>query len=242
MTWSASASRDVAEQFLEHRQHVLRDVFVHRAVHRPLELHDGLETQRPSRVGTQHQDLLAAENAVVAIKDGERLRIVTSTRPHLRGVTLSMSMDASLTGLATKTCEAQRSSSLRGETLFDLAPIQPVPEGPAVAAAIVSGADIQGALALVRAEGAPRKLSFLLEASFVTLVAIAAGTALGLIVSFNVITDAAQLPSWDNLQFVVPWATLAFIFFVVYVAALVTTWAPARRTGAVYPAEALRYQ
>ena len=29
-------------------------------------------------------DLLAAENAVVAIKDGEQLRIVTSTRPHLR--------------------------------------------------------------------------------------------------------------------------------------------------------------
>ena len=87
-----------------------------------------------------------------------------------------------------------------------------------------------------------RKLSFLLEASFVTLVAIAAGTALGLIVSFNVITDAAQVPSWDNLQFVVPWATLALIFFVVYVAALVTTWAPARRAARVYPAEALRYQ
>jgi putative ABC transport system permease protein len=86
------------------------------------------------------------------------------------------------------------------------------------------------------------KLSFLLEASFVTLVAIAAGTALGLIVSFNVITDAALLPSWDNLQFVVPWATLALIFFVVYVAALVTTWAPARRAARVYPAEALRYQ
>jgi len=56
----------------------------------------------------------------------------------------------------------------------------------------------------------------------VTLVAIAAGTALGLIVSFNVITDAAQLPSWDNLQFIVPWATLALIFFVVYAAA----WSP----------------
>jgi putative ABC transport system permease protein len=86
------------------------------------------------------------------------------------------------------------------------------------------------------------KLSFLLEASFVTLVAIAAGTALGLIVSFNVITDAAQLPSWDNLQFIVPWATLALIFFVVYAAALVTTWAPARRAARVYPAEALHYQ
>ena len=86
------------------------------------------------------------------------------------------------------------------------------------------------------------KLSFLLEASFVTLVAIAAGTALGLIVSFNVVTDAAQLPSWDNLRFIVPWATLALIFVVVYAAALVTTWLPARRAAKVYPAEALRYQ
>jgi putative ABC transport system permease protein len=86
------------------------------------------------------------------------------------------------------------------------------------------------------------KLSFLLEASFVTLVAIAAGTALGLIVAFNVITDAAQLPSWSNLEFVVPWATLALIFVIVYAAALVTTWAPARRAARVYPAEALRYQ
>jgi putative ABC transport system permease protein len=86
------------------------------------------------------------------------------------------------------------------------------------------------------------KLSFLLEASFVTLVAIVAGTALGLIVSFNVITDAAQLPSWDNLRFVVPWMTLSLIFVVVYAAALVTTWAPAHRAARVYPAEALRYQ
>ena len=97
--------------------------------------------------------LLAADNAVVAINDGEELRIAASTRPHLLGVTLSM--DASLAGLATKTGKAQRFSSLRDETLFDLAPIQPVPEGPAVAVPIVSGADVQGALALVRAEGAP---------------------------------------------------------------------------------------
>ena len=54
--------------------------------------------------------------------------------------------------------------------------------------------------------------------------------------------DAAQLPSWDNLQFVVPWVTLVFIFLVVYVAALVTPWAPAHRAARVHPAEALRYQ
>ena len=51
-------------------------------------------------------DLLAADNALVAIKDGEELRIVASTRPHLVGVTLSM--DESLLGLATKSGEAQR--------------------------------------------------------------------------------------------------------------------------------------
>ena len=62
-------------------------------------------------------DLLAAENAIVAIKDGENLRIVASTRPHLLGVTLSM--DASLAGLATKTRAAQRLASLGDQTLFD---------------------------------------------------------------------------------------------------------------------------
>jgi nitrate/nitrite-specific signal transduction histidine kinase len=119
-------------------------------------------------------DLLAAENALVAIKDGEELRIVASTRPHLVGVTLST--DASVAGLATKTGEAQRFSSLGDETLFDLASIQSVPEGPAGAAPIVSGADVQGALALGRSEGAP----LISDDDVLTLQGLAEQLAVGL--------------------------------------------------------------
>jgi PAS domain S-box-containing protein len=119
-------------------------------------------------------DLLAAENALVAIKDGEELRIVASTRPHLVGVTLST--DASVAGLATKTGEAQRFSSLGDETLFDLASIQSVPEGPAVAAPIVSGADVRGAVALGRSEGAP----LISDDDVLTLQGLAEQLAVGL--------------------------------------------------------------
>jgi putative ABC transport system permease protein len=84
--------------------------------------------------------------------------------------------------------------------------------------------------------------AFLLEASFVALTAIVVGTALGLVISYNVVTDSAQQPSWDMLTFSVPWLNLALIFLVVYAVALLTTLAPAVRASRVYPAEALRYQ
>ena len=94
--------------------------------------------------------------------------------PHLVGVTLSM--DESLLGLATKSGEAQRGASLGDETLFDLAPIHPVAEGPALAAPIVSGADVRGALALVRAEGAP----LISDDDVLTLQGLAEQLAVGL--------------------------------------------------------------
>jgi putative ABC transport system permease protein len=84
--------------------------------------------------------------------------------------------------------------------------------------------------------------SFLLESSFITLIAIAVGTALGLVIARNVVADAADSPSWGNLHLTVPWAALAVIFVAVYAAGLLTTWVPARRAARVYPAAALRYQ
>ena len=84
--------------------------------------------------------------------------------------------------------------------------------------------------------------AFLLESSFVALTSIVVGTVLGLIVAHNVISDASRTPSWQNISFDVPWLTLAIIFLVVYLVAMLTTFAPARRAARVYPAEALRYQ
>ena len=47
------------------------------------------------------------------------------------------------------------------------------------------------------------QLSFLLESSFIALTAIVVGSALGLIVAYNVVADAADQPSWQGaLRFV----------------------------------------
>jgi putative ABC transport system permease protein len=100
-------------------------------------------------------------------------------------------------------------------------------------------------IGVLRAIGLQRRMvqaSFLLESSFVALTSIVVGTALGLVVGYNVISDSRRTPSWSGMAVTVPWLTLAVIFLIVYAVALATTLAPARRAARVYPAEALRYQ
>jgi putative ABC transport system permease protein len=84
--------------------------------------------------------------------------------------------------------------------------------------------------------------SFLLESSFLALTSIVAGTALGLLLAWNIIDDTRHQPSWENLTLVVPWLNLFVIFLLVYAVAMVATIAPARRAAKVSPAEALRYE
>ena len=86
------------------------------------------------------------------------------------------------------------------------------------------------------------QMSFLLESSMVALVSLLLGTVLGLIVSYNVILDQAEQPSWENLRLIVPWRDLVIVYVLVYGAALVTTFLPALQASRVYPAEALRYE
>jgi putative ABC transport system permease protein len=100
-------------------------------------------------------------------------------------------------------------------------------------------------IGVLRSIGFQRRMiqgSFLLESSFISLTAILVGTALGLITAYNVISDSADQPSWDNIAFAVPWLNLAIIFVAVYAASLVATYVPALKASRVYPAEALRYQ
>lgn len=100
-------------------------------------------------------------------------------------------------------------------------------------------------IGVLRAIGYQRRMvqgSFLIESSFVSLVSLVVGTALGLVMANSVISDAASQPSWSNLSFAVPWLDLVVVFAGVYVAALATTFAPARKAARTYPAEALRYQ
>jgi putative ABC transport system permease protein len=84
--------------------------------------------------------------------------------------------------------------------------------------------------------------AFLLESSFVALTAIVVGTALGLLLAWNIVYDQRQQPSWENLTLYVPWVNLLVIFLVVYAVALLATLLPAVRASRIRPAEALRYQ
>lgn len=86
------------------------------------------------------------------------------------------------------------------------------------------------------------QLSFLLESSFVALMGIVLGSALGLAIAFNVIDDSRQQPSWENVSFAVPWLNLLIVFIIVYGASLLAAFLPARQASRVYPAEALRYE
>ena len=86
------------------------------------------------------------------------------------------------------------------------------------------------------------QLAFLIESSFIAVTAILVGTGLGLAVAFNVVDEYARQPSMENLGLNVPWLTLGVIFVLVYVVAMLTTLAPARRASRIFPAEALRYQ
>jgi putative ABC transport system permease protein len=100
-------------------------------------------------------------------------------------------------------------------------------------------------IGVLRAIGFRRRMvqaTLLLESSFVALTAIVVGTALGLLLARNIISDSRRQPSWDNLTMVVPWTNLAVIFLVVLAVALGATLAPALRASRTAPAEALRYQ
>ncbi len=100
-------------------------------------------------------------------------------------------------------------------------------------------------IGVLRSIGFRRRMvqsTFLLESAFVALTAIVVGTALGLLLAFNIISDQRRQPSWENVTMVVPWANLAVIFLVVLAVALIATVAPAVRASRTEPAEALRYQ
>jgi putative ABC transport system permease protein len=114
--------------------------------------------------------------------------------------------------------------------------------GVITARAVVERRQQIGVLRAIGFRQSTVQLAFLLESSFVAITSIIVGTGLGLIVASNVISDASRTPSWHNISFDVPWLPLAAIFLAVYLIAMLTTLAPARRASRIYPAEALRYQ
>lgn len=86
------------------------------------------------------------------------------------------------------------------------------------------------------------QLGFLAESAFISLTAIVIGSVLGLVMAWNVVSDAARKPDTASVAFSMPWDVLIVVFVGVFAAALATTWLPARHASHVAAAEALRYQ
>ena len=84
------------------------------------------------------------------------------------------------------------------------------------------------------------QLSFLAETSFIAVLGIGLGLALGLISSVNLIDELrADEP---EVEFVIPWLKVVLISVGAYFFSLLTTFLPARQAAAIAPAEALRYE
>ena len=100
-------------------------------------------------------------------------------------------------------------------------------------------------IGVLRAIGYRRRMiqiSFLLEFSFVALLGTAIGIVLGLILSYNAISDIRSEEADDNLRWIVPWVQIIVIVVLTYVFSMIATFLPARQASRIYPAEALRYE
>src|SRR5215204_5566873 len=84
------------------------------------------------------------------------------------------------------------------------------------------------------------RFAFLIESSFVALLGLGFGVALGLAFSGTLIDNIRE--GFPGMEYRVPWSALVLVIVAGYVASLVTTYLPARRASKVYPAEALRYE
>jgi putative ABC transport system permease protein len=84
------------------------------------------------------------------------------------------------------------------------------------------------------------QFSFLLESSFVALLGIGLGLALGAGLSVQIID--AMKDSFAGLTYQVPWTNIVAVVVIAYGASLFTTYLPARQAAKIYPAEALRFE
>ena len=100
-------------------------------------------------------------------------------------------------------------------------------------------------IGMLRAIGFKRRmvqLSFLMEASFVSVLGCGIGLVLGLGLSYNAVSDIKAEEGIDAILFTVPWLQIGVILAVTYLFSLLTTFLPARQASKIYPAEALRYE
>ncbi len=82
--------------------------------------------------------------------------------------------------------------------------------------------------------------SFLMESTFVALLGILLGVALGSLLSYNLVNSIGE--DIPGLKFTIPWLQIGTIIAIAYAFSLLTTFLPARQASRIYPAEALRYE
>jgi putative ABC transport system permease protein len=97
-------------------------------------------------------------------------------------------------------------------------------------------------IGMARAMGFTRRMvlqSYVLEYSFVTLLGVAIGVVLGLLIVYNL--TASPNAATEGVQtFVVPWLTVIAIAVIAYVLVLVAIIGPSLRAARLPPAEAVR--
>jgi putative ABC transport system permease protein len=84
------------------------------------------------------------------------------------------------------------------------------------------------------------QLSFLLESSFIALLGIVLGVALGAVLSIQIIDSMRDY--FPAITYQVPWVNIVVVVIIAYGASLLTTYLPARQASRIYPAEALRFE
>lgn len=84
------------------------------------------------------------------------------------------------------------------------------------------------------------RIQFIMESIFITVIGTGLGMALGALISWSFLDDISG--SNQGLAFDIPWASILVVVAITVIAALITTYVPARQASQVYPAEALRYE
>ena len=84
------------------------------------------------------------------------------------------------------------------------------------------------------------RTGFIIESVFVAVVGTMLGVLLGAIVSWSFLDDTSDQAA--GLTFAIPWLNVSIVVAITILAALITTYVPARQASKIYPAEALRFE
>ncbi|MXZ02240.1 MAG: ABC transporter permease [Chloroflexi bacterium] len=84
------------------------------------------------------------------------------------------------------------------------------------------------------------RIQFIMESIFITVIGTGLGMGLGALISWSFLDDISGAN--QGLTFDIPWGSILLVVAITVIAALITTYVPARQASQVYPAEALRYE